>query len=80
MSFRGRTDRDLQAHEDHFLTVAPRLDARSFYAFGDSIALGLSAAALAPLRSDVMLVDDEAVGRYGRVIFTLGLGVEAALR
>jgi hypothetical protein len=80
VSLHGRTELAIEAHEDHFLTVAPCFETRSFYAFDDSLALGLSAAALVPLRSDVMLIDEEAVGRYGRVILTLGLGIQAALR
>ncbi|MGC4069468.1 MAG: hypothetical protein QM784_33410 [Polyangiaceae bacterium] len=70
----------MQANEDHFLTLAPRIETRSFYALDDSLAIGLSGAALVPLRSDIMLVDEKTVGHYGRVILTLGFGIQAALR
>jgi hypothetical protein len=77
---RGTTELELRVHDDTILTVAPCLDVRSYYSLGDALALGVGVLGMIPLRSDVIRVDDREVGRYGRLILTLGLGLQAAMR
>lgn len=77
---RGTTDLDLQVHEDTLVTVAPSLDVRSYYALGDAISLGLLASGMTPLRADVIRIDEREVGRYGRLLLTVGVGLQASLQ
>jgi hypothetical protein len=80
VDLRGKTDLELQVHEDTIVTAAPSLDIRTHYALGDATSFGLVASGMTPLRSDVIRIDDREVGRYGRLLLTVGAGLQAALR
>jgi hypothetical protein len=77
---RGTTDQPIQSHSDSLLTAAPLLKLRAKYAFGGSVSFLMDATAMVPLRWDIIRIDEREVGRYGRTLLMLGLGLQVSLQ
>ena len=58
----------------------PSVAVQSYYRLGDTLALGLIGSGMVPLRSDSIRIDEREVARFGRLIVTLGISLQAALR
>ncbi len=63
-----------RAHTDELLTVAPVLDLRANYVVNSSLSIALCSSLMTPLRSSSLRFAAQEVGRYGRVILSVGAG------
>ena len=67
------------ASDDSHFTVAPVLDGRIGFIVTKHVQLTLGVTIMLPLRSDLVVFEGQAVGKYGELFFVPALGVQAGI-
>ena len=78
-ALRGTADGENAGRDDRLLTFAPAIELRAEQRITRALSLVLASKCLVPLEASRLRVLGRPVGRYGREVLTLGLGLQLTL-